>query len=318
MTAFALGVGATVVMLLAKLSGTPVRRMLDGTVRTSLKVRGAEARALLASLARHIRIVELEGQIFFGTAEGLRAEVRALPADTRYVLLDFRRVRHIDASGARVLQLIGEQAAARGVAVLLSHVRADEPRGKYLRALGIDAAIAEERWFRDLDRALEWAEDRLLEIARFQDAPELTPRQMALFAGLDGAQLDIVSTALERREFGHGDVVFQEGEEGDGLFLIARGFVSVKVRLEDDSRALRLATFSPGVFFGELAMIEGHRRSSDAFAKGDRVVLYSLTARRVAELVERHPHIALRIYQNLGRELAARLRTTSRALRALE
>jgi SulP family sulfate permease len=318
MAAFALGVGATVVMLLAKLSGTPVRRIVDGSVRTSLKVRGPEPRAALARLARHIRILELEGHIFFGTAEGLRAQVHALPEDTRYAILDFRRVLQIDTSGARVLQLIGEQAARRGMKLLLSHIRADEPRGRYLRALGMDAAVPPEHWFRDLDRALEWAEDRLLETVRFQDAPELALGQMALLSGLDAAELDLVSGALERREFAHGEVIFEEGDEGDGLFLIARGFVSVKVKLDDDARALRLATFSPGVFFGEIAMIEGYRRSSDAFAKGDRVILYSLSARRFAELVQRHPGVALKIYQNLGRELAARLRATSRALRVLE
>ena len=35
-------------------------------------------------------------------------------------------------------------------------------------------------------------------------------------------------------------------------------------------------------------------------------------------LVQRHPVLALKIYQNLSLELAARLRTTSRALRMLE
>lgn len=318
MVAFALGVSATIVMLLAKLSGSPVRRVVDGTVRTSLKVRDPHARAILLPLARQIRILELEGQIFFGTAEGLRSQVEALPAGTRYVVLDFRRVQQIDASGARVLQLVGDQAGRRGMQVLLSHVQEDEPRGRYLAALGMTAAVRPEHWFRDLDRALEWAEDQLLQTARFQDAPEVSLAQVALFDGLDASELEIVAAVLERRELGHGEVVFQEGDEGGQLYLIARGFVSIKVKLQDDARAVRLATFSPGVFFGEIAMLEGHKRSSDAFAKGERVVLYALSASRLAELVRRHPQLGLKIYQNLGRELASRVRTTSQALRALE
>src|SRR5690606_20874029 len=43
MAAFALGVAAAVTLLLVRLSGSPVRRVLDGTVRRSLKVRTAEA-----------------------------------------------------------------------------------------------------------------------------------------------------------------------------------------------------------------------------------------------------------------------------------
>ena len=318
MAAFAVGVSATIVVLLAKLSGSPVRRMVDGTMRTSHKIRSPEVRAVLLPLARQIRILELEGEIFFGTAEGLRAQVERLPAGTRYVILDFRMVHQIDSSGAQVLQVIGDQSKRRGMDVLISHLREDEPRGRLLRALGITEAVKLEHWFRDLDRAVEWAEDQLLETARYEDVPELSPGKMALFSGLDDAEVEIALEALERRELSHGEVVFQEGDPGDRLYLIARGFISIKLKLADDARALRLSTFSPGVFFGEIAMIEGERRSSDAFAKGDRVVLYSLSAERFAELVQRHPVLALKIYQNLSLELAARLRTTSRALRMLE
>jgi len=318
MTALVLGLVATVLVLLANLSGSPVRRALDGSVRSSLKIRDLEASAILQPLGRRICILELEGEIFFGTAEGLRDEVDSLPAETRYVILDFRRVHQIDASGARVLQLIGSQATRRGMQVLLSHVSDGESHGRYLRALGMTTAVEPEYWFRDLDRALEWAEDRLLETARYQDAPEVELGKIVLFKGLDETELQIVSAVLDRHEFEHGEVVFEEGDAGDRLYVIARGYVSIKVKMEGDTRAIRLATFSPGVSIGELAMIEGHKRSSDAFAKGELVVLYSLSAQRFALLMQRHPPLVLKIYQNLARELAARMRTTSQALRALE
>jgi len=244
--------------------------------------------------------------------------VEALPEDGRFIVLDFRRVHEIDASGARVLQLIADGAGRRGARVLLSHVREDEPNGRYLLALGMARTVPPEHWFRDLDRAMEWAEDQLLEADRFEDAPELPLGQMTLFAGLGEEELEVVSRSLERRELRHGEVVFQEGDPGDRLYLIARGFVSVKVKLEDDARAVRLATFSPGVFFGEIAMIEGQSRSSDAFAKGEHVVLFSLTIDAFEALVRRHPDIGLQLHRNLARELAARVRTTSQALRALE
>jgi SulP family sulfate permease len=318
MVAFAVGVAGAAVLLLVKLSGSPVRRVLDGTMRMSLKVRAAEARALLQPLAKQIRILELEGEVFFGTAEQLKAEVERLPEGARYAILDFRRVHEIDASGARMLDLIAQLAAKRNLSILLSHVRPDDPLGAYLRALGTGQAIDPARWFRDLDRALEWAEDRLLERARFEDAPERAPQDMSLFAGLEPAERDVALQALERHELAHGDTVFLEGDPGDRLYLIARGAVSIKVKLDGEARARRLATFGSGVFFGEMAIVEASRRSADAFAKGDRVVLYSLSAAKFAELVARHPGLALKIYQNLARELASRLRSTSGALRALE
>ena len=55
--------------------------------------------------------------------------------------------------------------------------------------------------------------------------------------------------------------------------MIAKGTVSIKLKLADDERAKRLATYTAGVMFGEMALLEGQRRSADAFAKGDTVVL---------------------------------------------
>lgn len=318
MVAFAVGIAAAVLLLLVKLSGSPVRRALDGTVRTSLKVRNPEARAQLLPLARQIRIFELEGTIFFGTADCLQTDIENLPADTRYVILDFRHVTDIDASGARALETLGHTATRRNMRVLLSHVREDEAHGRYLHALGIAAAVPQEFWFPDLDRALEWAEDQLLGRGRFEDGPELAPQEMTLFSDLDASEMAMVITLLERHELAHGEAVFTEGDAGDRMYLIARGAVSIKVRLADASRARRLATFVPGVFFGEMGMIEGGRRSADAFAKGERVVLYSLTAENLARVVQQHPQTGVKLYRNLNRETAARLRVTSGALRALE
>lgn len=318
MVAFAVGIAAAVLLLLVRLSGSPVRRALDGTVRASLKVRSPEARARLQPLARQIRIFELEGTIFFGTADRLQSDIENLPEGTRYAILDFRHVTDIDASGARALETIGHTAARRGLQVLLSHLRQDETHGRFLAALGIDGAVPRQYWFPDLDRALEWAEDRLLGQERFEDGPELALQDMALLAGLDAEEAVRVTALLERHELSHGEAVFKEGDPGDRLYLIARGAVSIKVRLTDAARARRLATFVPGVFFGEMSMIEGGQRSADAFAKGDCVVLYSLGAAQLAQLVREHPQTGIKLYRNLNREIAARLRVTSDALRALE
>lgn len=319
MAAFAVGIAAAVFLLLVKLSGSPVRRMLDGSVRTSLKIRSEEERAMLLPLAgRKIRIFELEGAIFFGTADRLQTDIENLPGSVSYVILDFRRVTEIDASGARALETINHTLALRNMQLVLSHLHAGEGHGRYLRALGTAAVIKAECWFADLDRALEWTEDRLLERDRFEDAPELLPEDMALFAGLEAGEMAVLGAALQRLELSHGEAVFREGDAGDRIYLIARGSVSIKLQLTGESRARRLATFVPGVFFGEMAILQGGNRSADAFAKGEHVVLYTLGAGDLALIVRGHPQLGVKLFRNLGMELAARLRITSGALRALE
>jgi anti-anti-sigma regulatory factor len=286
----------------------------------SHKVRSAEARERLHEVAHRIRVFELHGELFFGTADSLQSEVDEVPDDTRFVILDFRRVHQIDATGARVLQLIGQRAARRGITVLLSDVRRDDRRGRYLAALGLEEAIPAVRWFADLDRALEWSEDRLLDQPRFVESAgeEIPLARMALFRDLTPQELERVARALERVELRNGDHVFFEGDEGDRLYLLARGAVSIKVKLDGGSRARRLATFVPGVMFGEMALLEGKHRSADAFAKGDSVVLYTLSRDGLEQLIREDPQLALHLHRNLSRELAGRLRATSEQLRALE
>jgi SulP family sulfate permease len=319
MVAVAIGVTAAVLLLLVKLSGSPVRRHLDATVRISHRVRDDEALEVLRLHGHRIQVLELEGELFFGTADRLQSEIEALPAHTQFAILDLRRLRGIDASGARMLEVIGRRAQRGGVRLLLSHLRRDEPQGRYLEALGLGAAIETQHWFTDLDRALEWAEDRVLEEAGYREAAEeLAPEQMALFAGLVPREADLLRRCLERHEFGPGDPVFHEGDDGDGMHLIARGAVSIKMRIPGETRARRLATFNAGGQFGEMALLEGQGRSADAFAKGDKVVIYSLTAHRFRELVKQEPELGVKLYHNLSRGLAARLRVTTGALRALE
>jgi SulP family sulfate permease len=271
-------------------------------------------------MGSRIHVLELQGELFFGTADNLIGQVERLPADCRYLVLDFRRLHQIDASGAHALEVIGQRAERRGMTVCLGHLRMDEPRGRYLHALGLDRVVPRERWFADLDRALEWAEDGLLEgaaVARPQ-AGETPLSEMSLFHGLTAEELATVEPHLERIELGDGDTVCLEGDPGDRLYLIALGNVSIKVKLDSETRARRLATFSQGVMFGEMALLEGKPRSADAYAKGERVVLHALSVEAFERILAADPHLGLRLQRNMSRELAARLRATSTALRALE
>ena len=78
-------------------------------------------------LGQHIYILELQGFIFFGTANALLEQIRARVADTeqppvRYIILDFRRVTGLDSSA--VLSFVkGKQLAeAQDITLVLTHI----------------------------------------------------------------------------------------------------------------------------------------------------------------------------------------------------
>ena len=90
--------------------------------------------------------------------------------------------------------------------------------------------------------------------------------------------------------------------------------MSIKLKLPGTTRLQRLATFGPGMVFGEMALIEGKPRSAEAHVMQGAIV-YSLSAANFEMLRKQHPSVAFAIIGSLTRQLAARLRTTSEQLR---
>ncbi len=68
-----------------------------------------------------------------------------------------------------------------------------------------------------------------------------------------------------------GDVLFREGDAGDCAYFIESGTVEVSVRQGDAS--LPVAILGPGDVLGEMAMIDGQRRSGTAVAQARSVLL---------------------------------------------
>jgi len=112
-------------------------------------------------------------------------------------------------------------------------------------------------------------------------------------------------------------VVFQEGDQGRELFLIAKGTASVKLRLAGGGRVNRLATFSAGTMFGELALLDPGPRSASVEADQE-LICYVLTEELFERLRKDHPAIAIKLVTNLGRELSRRLRRANRTIYQLE
>ncbi len=108
------------------------------------------------------------------------------------------------------------------------------------------------------------------------DAPALL-RRHAFFAPLDDAALAQIAARLQRRACKAGDMIFQRGDPGDAMYIVESG----AVRLARDSASGREFTVrlaGPGDVFGEIAVIDGAGRTTDAGAV-TATVLHSLSRR---------------------------------------
>lgn len=279
-----------------------VRRASRGDQRHSLKVRRPEATALLSAQGSRIAVLELQGALFFGTADQLREQLQPLRQSVQTVVLDLRHVHDIDSTGARILVELASDAARDGCTLVVS----EWPPGDVRRHL-VEASMASGgnalQFETTTDEALEAAEDRLLADLAPQAGQRLTLAQTQLACGLDASELALLAAELSELQVPRGAWLFRAGEPGDAIFVSIEG--EIGVRLAGSTR--RLASFAPGVMVGEMAVLEGHRRSADAIAETDLMVL-RLSAEAFEHLRATHPALAAKLLHNVSLYLAGRLR----------
>ena len=305
------GIFLSLVLFIASMNRSLVRAVHDGAARPSRRIYGPEEEASLADVRRRISVVELEGALFFGSAERLDETVERLAASHQFIVLDLQRVSTLDATGAIALEQASTRAMRSGAAVLLAGVSRRGRHGLALAAYGVFAQPSARPWFPDADQAIEWAEQQL--IGARANVAEIPIERLSLAAGLAPGELTVLRGVLRRDEIAAGQVLFREGETGDRLYALARGAVTISIAAANDA-ASRVVTFAPGAIFGEAAMLDGRSRSATAIAAEDTVV-HSLARSDIDALSAAAPELAIKLLVNLGRHLSARLRQTTDTLR---
>ncbi|MGK2850283.1 MAG: Crp/Fnr family transcriptional regulator [Candidatus Limnocylindrales bacterium] len=127
-------------------------------------------------------------------------------------------------------------------------------------------------------------------------------RQCRLFAGLDDGSLGIVAAALRPRRFRRGETIFHAGDPGDALFVVASGQVKITIPPDGGSEPAILTTIGPGGFFGELALLDGARRSATAVAL-DAVTTEVLRRDAFDRLVDEQPPLRRALLAALAGEV---------------
>ncbi len=299
-------------LFLAVMNRSLIRSVRTGATHGSRRVYPPEQASLLRVEGHLIKVIEVDGAIFFGTADRLGFEALRAAKGARYLILDLRRVTMIDASGALVLQKLQRLLREDGVTLLLAHISATSRLGRAIRGAGVFVQRHHDDWFGDTDRALEWAERQLLEHAQAAASDrELAIGEFALFAGLAPSELEFMKPYLDRQLFPAQAALYHEGQLGDRLYLLARGAVSIVTEdPEAKGRRRRVVTLAPGVIFGESAMIEGGTRSVTAVAEGE-VVTYSLSRSNLERIHARDPDLYRRIVLNMLNHMSGLLRMTT-------
>jgi glutaminase len=295
-------------MRVPRASRSVVRAHYTLAAISSRRRRSGAERRVLDDVGARAHVYELQGDLFFSGVEMLvRRLVETSPA-ADYAIVDLGRVTAVDETAAGIVHALRCDLAAKGQEILLVGAQA-QPR--FLRALeerqGNEPAAPPLRSFPDLDQAFEWCEDHLLAERGLPCDPgrAVALAEHELCRGLRPADLRHLEGLLEHRRFRPGELIVRLGDAAAEIYLLVRGEVSVMLDLPGGRRK-RLSTLSPGMAFGELAVVNRQPRSADVRAD-TAVECYALATAAFDRLSDTHPTAKITLLENLLRNVSQML-----------
>jgi len=126
-------------------------------------------------------------------------------------------------------------------------------------------------------------------------------KQVDLFAGLSDADIQELSNVARKRTFRSGEVIFHRDDPGQVLYIIKEGKVKICL-ISPEGQEISLVVFGKGEYFGELALLDGLGRSTDAIAL-EKVECYTLQRSDFHKAIMKNPLIAIKVLEVLSKRL---------------
>ena len=124
---------------------------------------------------------------------------------------------------------------------------------------------------------------------------------ITLFSGFSDDQLDEVQRISTERRFHSGDMIFFEGDDGDGFYVIVKGKVKI-FKLSPEGKEKILHIFGPGEPFGEVAVFSGEKFPANAQALISSDLLF-FPRSSFLNLIATHPTLSMKMLAVLSLRL---------------
>lgn len=116
-------------------------------------------------------------------------------------------------------------------------------------------------------------------------------KNIPLFEGLPEGQLPIIARIVGRRTYRRDEIIFLEGDEGNGFYIVEAGQVKIyKISSEGKEQILHL--FGPGESFGEVSVFTGQGFPANAKANMTSTCLF-IPRSDFIEIIRQDPTLAL-------------------------
>jgi sulfate permease, SulP family len=306
-----IGILATVALFVIEYSRVNVvKHALTGAEFQSRVTRSRSDQQALLEHGQELYILQLQGFIFFGTANNLLERVRGrvgrveLPR-LRFVVLDFDQVSGLDSTAVLSFLKMKQVAQEHGIILLLTApstaIRQQLETGGFVGQTEEHVLI-----FSDLDHGLEWCEDQILTRLDSSSAEGLQSLQQQLQELLSSsANLAALFNYLELQEVEADTYLIHQGDAPDHIYFVASGRVTA--RLERPGKTpVRLETMRAGRVVGEIGFYLGRARTACVVAEEPSTV-YRLTASSLERMEQHAPEAASALHRIIVHLLAERV-----------
>ena len=149
-------------------------------------------------------------------------------------------------------------------------------------------------------------------------------RRTDIFYDLTGAQLEMLASICEERVVKLGDIIFEENNQGEEMFVIARGAVEILVdpsivggpgAKKRGSMPVTIATLRTGQTFGEIALVDQGLRTASARCAETETQLLGIQRNKFMKLCDTYPEMGYRVMRNIAADLAFKIRGSDLAIR---
>jgi CRP-like cAMP-binding protein len=134
-------------------------------------------------------------------------------------------------------------------------------------------------------------------------------RSVELFDGLTDQQFETLASVFDERAYKRNEMVFEQGDEGDRLYVVRRGFVEVVVDDEQGQEGPRtLINLGRGQVFGEMALVDRGKRSATVRSVDDGTTVNSISHEAFTNLCQKDTAIGYTVMRNIAADLSFKLR----------
>lgn len=296
----------------ARITPSVIRARYDLAQARSKHLRPDVESAVLDGSGNRVAILELHGDLGFGTTEIVINEIMQTLGTADIFLVDMKRVFSIDTASMQLLSKLIVTLAERDTKLFFVNISGKFAFTQFMKRHPSGQAPGVLH-FTERDDAVEWCENTLIQDAGLRQIRESVPLgAQSMLADFTEQEIEELRGQVSTVDYPPGTRIFAYGDPADSMCFISVGEVSIE--LPTRAGANPLVKLSPGMSFGELALVEAGTRSADV--RAETAVEGFLLTRDCfeRELSNSTRHKLLR---NISRRLAQSLRAANREIAAL-